>query len=450
MVPPLTTIALKSVARIAIPVRESVKQTVATGRIGRLRADYGLDLLNLFIADVQTGFGPFIAVYLTARTWTPAEIGAALSVGAVIAMLAQVPAGALIDAVPRKRLGGGVALAAVGLSAMLLALFPTRGPVLTAEVLHGVASCLLGPSVAAITLSRVGRRNLGERLGRNARFSAMGAVIGAGTMGALGTWWSAQSVFWVAAALTLPAIVAIMLLPPRHETEPRPETVRPVRAAVRKAGDEGWRVLLDRRLLIFCGCVVMFHLSNAAMLPLAAGALTGIAGIHANLVVAAALMVPQAIVALLSPFAGRLAERRGRRLMLMLGFAALPARGLLLAVFTTPEMVIATQALDGIGGAVMGVALPLLASDITRGTNRFNFCLGLFGLAVGLGASLGLGGSGLIATHFGHSAAFCALAGVGGAGLLLVALAMPETKPGEGGEAAPKPSDPLPAASAGG
>ena len=39
----------------------------------------GLDWFIFFLADVQTGFGPFIAVYLTTQKWTQAEIGLVLS-----------------------------------------------------------------------------------------------------------------------------------------------------------------------------------------------------------------------------------------------------------------------------------------------------------------------------------------------------------------------------------
>jgi hypothetical protein len=64
--------------------------------------DRGLDGLNLFVANIQTGFGPFISVYLTTRGWTQSGIGAALSLGTLAAMASQIPAGALVDAVRSK------------------------------------------------------------------------------------------------------------------------------------------------------------------------------------------------------------------------------------------------------------------------------------------------------------------------------------------------------------
>src|SRR5580700_7214072 len=126
-------------------------------RLPKTRATRGLDLLKLFIAGEQTGFGPFVAVYLTARHWTQVEIGFALSLGTITAMVSQVPAGVLVDALRNKRAAVAAAIVAVGLSALLLAIWPASLPVLTAQVLHGFASCVLTPAIAAVSLQLVGR-----------------------------------------------------------------------------------------------------------------------------------------------------------------------------------------------------------------------------------------------------------------------------------------------------
>ncbi len=88
----------------------------------------------------------------------------------------------------------------------------------------------------------------------------------------------------------------------------------------------------NRQLLAFAVCVLLFHMSNAAMLPLLGAAVTMRTGAFANLIIAACIMVPQAVVALCSPWVGRSAASLGRRPVLLLGWAALPLRGLLLAV----------------------------------------------------------------------------------------------------------------------
>lgn len=390
------------------------------------RSQRGLDWLNFFVADVQTGFGPFIAVYLATQEWTEVQIGLALSVGTFAAMVSQVPAGALVDATPRKRLAALVALVSLALSALLLAAWPATLPVLLAEVLHGFASCVLAPAVAAISLALVGRGGLGPRLGRNARYRALGNGLAAGLMGAVGAWVSGAAVFWLTAALTLPAMAALASM---HAADLAPREAA-VQAAEEGPGLAGLGGLLrNRGVLVFAGCCALFALSNAAMLPLAGTQATARSGGIANLIIAACIVAPQLVVAAFSPWVGRLADRRGRRMVLLIGLGALPVRGLLLAVVEHPIGLVLVQALDGVGAAAFGVLVPLLAADLTRGTNRFNTCMGLFGLASGIGATLSTSIAGLLAAELGAAIAFAALAGTGLAALALAWLAMPETAP---------------------
>lgn len=430
MAAPLRTIALSprvAAKAIPAPVRRRVKHAVETKRIGNLSADHGLDVLTFFLADVQTGFGPFIAVYLTANHWDDAQVGAVLGVGSIVAIASQVPTGVAIDASPWKRGAALVALLAVMGCALLLALFTSAIPVYAAEVLHGIASCALVPAVAAISLSRVGRAALSRRLGRNARFMAIGNAAGAAMMGYAGAKLANSAPFWIAAAFTVPAILALLALPPRHETEPKAP-----RIGTRKAAAEGKHVLTRWPLLAFLLCVLLFQTANSFLLPLASMGLRERVGADANMWLSAALIVPQGIVALISPSVGHLADRFGRRLVLLVGFLALPARAVLLGLFAQPALVIAAQALDGAGGAMFGVLQPLIASDITRGTNRFNLTLGVIGLATGLGGMLSSFGGGWIAQHFGARDAFMALGAVGLAAVAAVALLMPETRPDRG------------------
>jgi len=394
-------------------------------------ADWGLDGLNLLVAGSQTGFGAFIAVHLTAQAWTQGDIGWVLSLGTIVAMASQLPAGALVDGMRSKRwaiaLGGG----AVMVSALLFALSGAWIAVAAAEILHGFASCMIGPAIAAISLELAGRAGLGLRLGRNARFASIGSAGAAMLLGAVGTYVSGAAVFWATAALMVMGIGLLSRLPAPH-----PEAA-PMRL---KAETQGFPAavwaLLDRRLLVFAGCVALFHLSNAAMLPLVANRITQSSGAIANLVIASCVVAPQAVVAMLSPAVGRMAERRGRRPVLILGFAALPIRGVLLALSSQPGFVVAVQVLDGVSAAVFGVMLPLVAADLTRGTRRFNLCLGLLGLAVAAGATLSTTIAGVVADRFGHEPALLMLAGVGALAVLGL-LALPETYDRAGAFAVP-------------
>ncbi|MDR5732048.1 MFS transporter [Caballeronia sp. LZ025] len=388
-----------------------------------------LDWLNFFVANVQTGFGPFIASYLAAHKWTQGEIGLMLSVGTITAMASQLPAGALVDAMRNKKFAALSAIIAIILSALLLAASPTFVPVFAAEVLHGFASCMLVPAMAAISLALVSRADLGDRLGRNARWASIGSALTAALMGAFGEYLSLRSVFFLTAALALPAIVALRMI--HYEPPPVVPRTSPGKPKLTPEGEEreSLRELLkDRRLLIFAACVVLFHLSNAAMLNLAAGEVTAHMGDNVQLVIAACIIVPQFIVAVLSPWVGRQAQKWGRRPILILGFCALPIRALLFAGVSSPYLLVPVQMLDGISAAVFGVMLPLIAADVAGGRGHYNLTIGFFGLAAGVGATLSTAAAGFAADRFGTAMSFFGLAGAGALAVALVWLAMPETR----------------------
>jgi MFS family permease len=380
------------------------------------------------VADVQTGFGPFVAVYLTANKWTQVEIGFALTLGTMTSLIGQLPAGALVDSVRNKRFAASGALIGIIAAAMLLAVQPEQLPVLIAQILHGFASCVLTPAIAAISLHLAGHAALGERLGRNARYASVGNGLAAAVMGATGAYFSSRFVFLLTAALCVPALVSLWAIGAGPHA--RAQTTSTV---MDFAGLK--RLIADRRLLIFAVCVMLFHLSNAAMLPLAASAVTMRAGHFANIIIAACIVVPQAFVALLSPWVGRAAAKFGRKRMLLLGWGALPLRGLLLAVLPGAWPLVAGQAISGLSAAVFGVLLPLIAADLTIGTSHFNLCMGILGLALYLGAAVSTTMSGGIADAAGMHVAFLVLAAIGALSFLMVWLVMPETKPvGEGSQ----------------
>jgi MFS family permease len=390
-------------------------------------AEHGLDWLNLFVGNIQTGFGPFITVYLTTRGWTGTSIGLALSLGTITAMASQVPAGALVDRAGDKSAVVLFSIIAFSVSALLFAVRPVPLAVYAAEVIHSLASCTLGPAIAALTLRVAEPTMQGLRFGRNARFASIGNGIGAALMGACGYYVSERAVFFLTAALAVPALAALPAL--RRTRLPQPGA--PPRCRKTGAGRGGpgpRRVLTDRALSIFATCLMLFTLGNAAMLPLVGNALTRTISGEANLVIAASIVLPQLVVAAVSPTIGRLAETKGRRTVLLAGFCTLPIRGCLFAVTNDPALVVLFQILDGIAAAGIGVMVPLVTSDIAGRSGHFNLALGLVGLAIGIGATLSTGLAGSIADRWGERTAFAGLAAVGAAATVLVWGAMPETR----------------------
>lgn len=376
---------------------------------------------------MQTGFGPFVAVYLTTQKWTQVEIGLILSVSGLVALAGQMPGGALVDAARSERLVVAVAVTTIGFSALAYAAWPVFTVVLLAAILHAAASCVLGPAIAAISLGLVGQRAVGERFGRNARFASIGSGVAAAVMGTFGYLLTSQSVFLVTVALTVPTLLALSRIradeidPERaHGALPRP-----------MAGGSATSVLSvarDPTLLVFAGCVLLFQLANAAMLPLMGSVLTTRSSQWATVLIAACMIVPQIVVATISPWVGRLAQSWGRRPLLLLGFAALPIRAVLFATVSDPYLVVAVQVLDGITAAVFAVMLPLIIADVTIGTGHFSLAQGIVGTATGIGAAISTVLAGFITDHLGSSAAFFALAAVATVGLTTVYALMPETR----------------------
>jgi MFS family permease len=393
-----------------------------------LRCQIGLNGLNFFTGAIQTAFGPFFSVYLTEQGWSQGDIGFALSIGTASVLAFQLPAGAMIDAIHLKRFAAAAALLLIGLSALMLVAKPTPGPVLTSQVLHSFASCMLAPAIAALTLKLCGHDAFSERLGINGRYASLGSAFAAAVLGGVASYFSVQAVFIVTAALAVPAVLTLSLfrLSDRLAVEDHPAILHPRER--KESEHRPWHIFHDPTLHIFAVCVVLFHFANAAMLPLALNELSKRIG-DTGWVVSAAIIVPQAVVVACSPWVGRLAQTFGRRPLLLIGFAALPVRGLLFATAPGAVPLVAMQLLDGVSATVFGLMMPLIAADLTRRTGYLNLAIGALGLAAGLGATASTTAAGVVADRFGAPAAFLGLAVIGFAAVALIWWMMPETRP---------------------
>jgi MFS family permease len=399
--------------------------------VARRHTLYGLDGVNFFIAAMQAGFGTFVTVYLVRNHWPLQAIGFALTISTMSSLISQVPAGAFIDSLRDKRRAVRLGTIGVGAAALLLALTPAKPAVYLAQALQGLASSLITPGIAAISLASVGHAAFSERVGRNARFASIGNGLTAGAMGLAGSYFEPVSIFWLAAALTVPALLSLSLIGFGSAKTPVADASGP---AEPNHDDTAFtwislrRLFLDRRLVIFAVCVVLYFVSSAALLPGVAVRVTRLHPELAALILAATMLLPQAIVAMISPWIGRTAERSGRRPMLLLGWGLLPLQSLLFAIGSDPFALIICQVLNGFSGAVFGVMMTVVAGDITRGTGRFNLTLGALGAAISVGASLSTSFAGVAATAFGGEMTYFGLAFAGLCGLLLVWFGMPETR----------------------
>jgi MFS family permease len=345
-------------------------------------------------------------------------------------LFSQIPVGAVLDSMCDKRPAVLFGIASVGLAALLLCVTATRGVVYLALAVQGLASSLIGPGIAAISLALVGRAALSERIGRNARFAAIGNGLTAGVMGIAGVYLPAVSAFLVAVVLTFPALLSLFLIGRGGvETAEEPSSPDQQRQDDNRITWQGVKsLLLDRRLAIFAACVMLFFAASAAIGPGVAAQVTRRWPHFATLIVAATILLPQAIVAIISPWIGRSADRSGRRPLLLLGWGLVPVQGLLYATLPIQFALALGNLLNAVSGAIFGVTMTVVAADLTHRTGGFNLTLGALGVAISVGASLSTLFTGITAEIFGPKVAALVLALVGLCGLLLLWARMPETR----------------------
>jgi predicted MFS family arabinose efflux permease len=386
----------------------------------------GLDWLNFFLADVQTGVGPFLAIYLAGYGWNEQRVGIALTIGGIAGIVAQTPAGALVDHLRSKRALIAIGIVALVAGALLIALAPTFWSVMSAQVLIGGTSSVFGPAICAISLGIVGHRLFDRRQGRNQGFNSAGNVAAAVSMGLLGYFVSDRSIFFFVAFCALPTLLALLVI--------RPDEIDYERARGAKEGEKGGKtesvlvLFRDHPLVVFLICAVMFHFANAAMLPLLGEMLAKGQGRSSMMFMSACVVTTQLVITLLASWSGQKAGSWGRKPLLLIAFGVLPVRAVLYTLTDNTAALVAIQILDGVGAGIFGVVSVLVIADLTQGTGRFNLTLGAISTAVGIGASLSQVIAGSMVHHFGSNAGFLFLAAVASAAFGILYFFMPETR----------------------
>lgn len=397
-----------------------------------------LDWLNFFLADVRDGLGPYLAIYLLAvHQWQPANIGLLMSLAGIVALLAQTPAGALIDRTPAKRAVLVIAALLVTGSCLLLPLISSFAWVALTQTLSALAGSVFAPAIAAISLGITGPKAFTQRVGRNETFNHAGNACSALLAGGLAYLFGPVVVFYLMAVMTVASIVAVARVPAAAIDH---QLARGL--AHGPSGDDhpaGFKLLLhNRTLLVFAVCCALFHLANAAMLPLVSQKLSQVDLRLATPLTSACIVAAQLVMVPMALLVGAKAEHWGRKPFLLAGFLILPLRGALYVVSDNPFWLVGVQLLDGVGAGIFGALFPIVVKDLTDGTGRFNVSLGALAAVFGLGAALSPGIAGLVLQAAGYDAAFLTLAAIALAAFVLVLVALPETQP----DASPSPSLP--------
>jgi MFS family permease len=234
-------------------------------------------------------------------------------------------------------------------------------------------------------------------------------MAGSALAGLLGWHFGYAAVVWLAAGFAAVTIVAVLAIPAARINDhlARGEALSGDQPRVKSV-----RVVLrSRPLLALAGAVTLFHLGNAAMLPLYGLAVVAtnanpFTTVAATVVVAQAVMVPASLAAM------RIAEARGYWPAILIAFTALPVRALIASHVITTWGVIPVQVLDGVGAGILSVAVPGLVARILNGTGHINVGQGAVMAAQGLGGALSPVLGGFVAQLFGFPAAFAMLGGL--------------------------------------
>jgi predicted MFS family arabinose efflux permease len=411
------------------PITPAAASTHAGWSDPSARSVLGLDAVAFLMADVSSGIGPFLAVFLKAgRHWGAGDIGMAMAVSAIAAAVCQIPAGLLVDGSHRKRTLLAVAALAIGAACLLIALVPALAAVVVAQTALGAAGAVVPPALAALSLGLVGRRALPARVSRNEMFNHGGNFLGAGLAGAFGQYVGYDWIFYVVSGFAVVTAGAVFLIRRREVDD-----------YCARGGEDGgetplrFRDLLRRQdLRTFLIAVCLFHFGNAAMLPLAGQMLAHRHPGTDAIALMACMLAAQLVMLGVAWAVGRAsAAGWGRKPIFLIAFAVLPLRGVLFCLVDFPLGVVAIQLLDGVAAGIFGVVSVMVAADLMRGTGRFNLAQGLVALAVGLGGGLSNLSAGYVVQAFGYQAGFGMLAGIALAALVFFAAFMPETRPAD-------------------
>ncbi|MFJ2479917.1 MFS transporter [Pseudomonas sp. NPDC087598] len=391
------------------------------------RNNLSLDSLNFFLADVRDGLGPYLAIYLLAvHHWDPASIGVVMTIAGIAALITQTPAGALVDSSRAKRALIAIAALIVTGSCLLLPFVTSFSLVALTQALSAAAASIFAPAICAITLGMTGPRAFTRRTGRNETFNHAGNACAALLAGVFAYLFGPVAVFYLMAGMALASVIALYFVSADAIDHDLARGLDPVAAGQHQPS--GLTVLLSNGpLLLFAICCALFHLANAAMLPLVSQKLAQTNLQMATPLTSACIVAAQLVMVPAALLVGAKADVWGRKPLLLAGFLILPLRGVLYTLSDDPYWLVAVQMLDGVGAGLFGALFPIMVKDLTQGTGHFNISLGALTTVFGLGAALSNGLAGFVVQGAGYSAAFLTLAGIAATAVMLLWVGVPET-----------------------
>lgn len=385
-------------------------------------ARLALPVVNFLMADVGGGLGAFLSTWLAeVRHWTPGQIGTVIAVGSLMGALCAAPAGSVVDRLGRPRLLLGIACGMIVAGTLLLLPFQAFLVVVAAQVIVAAGGALGAPSLSGLTLAVVGKERFPRQQGTNDAANHAGNVAAALAIAGLAWMVGPSAAVYVLVLMAAATLVTLFFMDPKAIDGERMRGRKPRQRGEKRGLTRS--VLKDRRLWVLMAVVGLFQLGSSAMLPLlgqrvvAEGSGSGTAWMSACVIVAQLTMVPVALAT------GRLADKLGRRPLLVSACAIATLRCALAVFAGSNWWLIPIEILDGLGAGIFSVAVPVAVADITYGTGRTQTAMGGTGMMLAGGAALASFAGGQAAQHLGYYATF-GIMGVFPAAAILLCFAL--------------------------
>ena len=381
------------------------------------RSYAALNWLNFFAADVATGIGPFLAIYLAANQhWKPGQIGMAISAMSFATVISQSPAGLFVDKTPHKRTTIIIASIVMGLTGICVPFFPSFGFIIAAQIIMGIAAAFYIPTLIALAVCLVSKQDFDNTISKNQTYNHAGNVVAAVLIGVIGRYTNNEGAFYLLAALAVLCTISTLMIRNKdihHKSAPHER-------------EQTTGMFRNKAFVIFLIAAFIFHFANAAMLPLVGQEISKGKHENASLYMSACIIIAQLVMVPVTWLCG-LKVQHGRKWLLLIAFIILPVRGILYTLGTNEIYLVSIQIFDGIAGGIFGVVSILVISDIMGNSGKASFAQGILATAVGLGASLSNLVTGFLVDAAGFKAGFLALSALALAALVLLWVAMPET-----------------------
>jgi MFS family permease len=360
--------------------------------------------------------------------------------------LFQTPAGYLFDRTERKIAWLSLAAVSTTLLTIFTAVFATKnGGNLTlmvlVKVLQGAVTSFIPPGLNSITQGIVGGSGMTEQVAVNEMMNhfgtscivLIGSLLGFALYPSLGILFVVSPIFCVGVLYSLSTIpkddidhAAARGVKKKEITSPSMDEYAPPDSSENEAASKykkssgGWqsltgstmsmpghskadspfKLLRDPVLLTFIFAIFLFGLANGTVLPLVMQTLALGSGSSGFLMSGLSIMVGQIVMALTARICGEYSGKYGRKKLFLVGLFSLPIRCLVLWMmiriggedgdgsFLVKIVILSTQILDGIGAGVFGTMYILVTSDLSQGTGRFSFALGLTTAAMSIGGTV--------------------------------------------------------------